>query len=607
MLPKPLVSILVCGALLAWADVDGTSAADTLTPIELGKVKVGGEIGRRIDVTINNNVLVLDTDGDFLKPFSQKKAKSGYIGLGKLIDATTRFAAYSGDERLIALKEHLIDSILKDQEDDGYLGMFSAESRVNKLWDIHEMGYLIYALCTDYDLFQNERSLEAAKQGADYIIRQWSEIPDNWGEQTGVATHVAVTGLERAMLALGRLSGDSKYVNFCRNERALADWNLGIVMGRRPLIEGHIYAYLCRSLAQLELYRMTPDPRLLRPSNRAVEFMTRGNGMVITGGGGQWEIWTNDQDGRGALTETCASAYQVRWLDSLLRLGAESRYGDLMERTIYNTLFAAQSPDGRQIRYYSPMEGPRKYHPGDTYCCPCNYRRIIAELPQMVCYRCEDGLAVNLYAQSKAKVELADGLPLALRQETDYPNSGNVVIHLDPAQTATFALKLRIPAWCRSAEIAVNDEPAQTVEGGRFHCVKRSWSPGDRIRLTMPMRWRLVRGRERQAGRVAVMRGPLVFCLNPDGNEQLVEYDGADLGQITLNPESLGEPVADDCVRPDGLACVVRGWKPGYACGLPGNLTLRLTEFPDPGSQAVYFRLQDFGVAVEDELLSPSK
>jgi uncharacterized protein len=599
-----LVIFMVLWAPLASPGAESTSGQDHLIPVPLGKVRVGGEIGRRIDVTINNNVLSLEADNDFLRPFVEKEGTSGYIGLGKLIDATVRFAAYSGDEELIELKKHLVETLLETQEPDGYLGMFSKEHRTSVLWDVHEMAYLIYALCVDFEYFEDERSLEAARGAADYVITHWSRIPDNWGEQTGVATFVAVTGLERAMLRLGRLTGDSKYVDFCRNERALDDWNHGIVMGRRPLIEGHMYAYLCRSLAQLELYRVTSDQTLLRPSGRAIEFMTRGNGMVITGGGGQWEIWTDDQDGRGALAETCASAYQVRWLDSLLRLGAESRYGDLMERTVYNTLFAAQSPDGRQIRYYSPMEGSRKYHPGDTYCCPCNYRRIIAELPEMIYYQSDDGLAVNLFSESEAELELTGGLQVAVRQETDYPNTGNVVVHLEPAKTAAFAVSLRIPVWCEKAKVAVNDELAQDVPGGKFHSLRRSWGPGDCIRLQMPMPWRLVRGRERQAGRVAVMRGPLVFCLNPDGNEALAEYDGADLGQITLDPQSLGDPVADDSVRPGGLACPVQSWKPGYGCARPADLSLRLTEFADPGGQAVYFRLQEFEGAVEDELLS---
>lgn len=83
------------------------------------------------------------------------------------------------------------------------------------------------------------------------------------------------------------------------------------------------------------------------------------------------------------------------------------------------------------------------------------------------------------------------------------------------------------------------------------------------------MHWRLVRGTKRQAGRAAVMRGPLVFCLTPAQHDHLAALDGADLGRITLDPESFAEPSADDSVRPDGIACPVRAWKPGYAVRRP--------------------------------------
>ncbi|NOX53403.1 MAG: hypothetical protein GXP27_02995, partial [Planctomycetes bacterium] len=440
---------------------------------------------------------------------------------------------------------------------------------------------------------------------ADYIVRRWPEIPEDWGHKTGVATHVAVTSLERTLITLAHQTGDRRYIDFCLKQRGLGDWNLGIVIGRRPLIEGHIYAYLARCLAQLELYRSQPDPKLLTQTDRAIDFMTRRDGLAITGGCGQWEIWTDDQDGRGQLGETCATAYQIRIYDSLLRLRGEAFFGDLMERTIYNALFAAQSPDGRRIRYYCPLEGRRAYHPTDTYCCPCNYRRIVAELPAMVYYRSGAGVAVNLYAESEAKLDLPDGTSLRIRQKTDYPSSGRVQIVLQPSRPTRFPVLLRIPAWCKGPQVRVNGhELERAARPGQFLSIQREWKSGDRIDLDMPMRWRLIRGRKRQAGRVAVMRGPLVFCLNPSQHKELSDWDGADLGRIMLDPESLGDPVPDSSVRPGGVACRLQAWKPGYRVKRPGDLKLLLTEFPDPGGRAVYFRVPDLSVAVEDELLA---
>ena len=406
---------LACSFFLAAALLAG----DDLVPLTLRDVKVRGEIGRRIDVTVRNNLLVIDVEKDFLAPLASRDPQGGYIGLGKLLMSTVRFAAYTNEPKVTALKDRLVARILAAQEPDGYLGFFSPPNRITKLWDVHEIGYLIAGLTDNYLLFGDKRSLAAAAKSADYVLAHWKEVPVDWGERTGVATHVAVTGLERTMLQLSQATGDRRYAEFVTGPRALGSWNLPIVIGRRAGIEGHIYAYMARTLAQLELYRQRPDEKLLIPAQRALDFLGD-DGMAVTGGAGQWEIWTGDQDGRGHLAETCATAYQLRVYENLLRLRGDPRFGDMMERTIFNTLFAAQSPDGRRIRYYAPFEGPREYHPVDTYCCPTNYRRIISELPEMVYYRRGGGVVVNLYSASEAKLELS-GVPVQIRQETEFP------------------------------------------------------------------------------------------------------------------------------------------------------------------------------------------
>lgn len=577
-------------------------ATDVLAPVPLRDVKVGGEIGRRIDATIRNNLLVINADRDFLASLATRDPQSGYIGLGKLLMATVRFAAYSGDPKVVALKDRLVERILAAQEADGYAGYFSTARRIAKLWDVHELGYLIAGLTDNCRLFGDRRSLTAAKKAADYVVAHWNRIPGNWGETTGVATHVAVTGLERTLLALARETGVDRYTKFVLGPRSLGSWNLPIVVGRRAGIEGHVYAYMARTLAQLELYRRRPEPQLLGPATRAIDFLAD-EGMAITGGAGQWEIWTGDQDGRGHLAESCATAYQLRVYDSLLRLRGEARYGDLMERTVLNTLFAAQSPDGRRIRYYTPFEGPREYHPVDTYCCPNNYRRIVSELPEMIYYRKRDGVAVNLYTASELKMEVR-GVPVRLRQETTFPGSGEITIHVEPARAATFALSLRIPLWARGAAIVVNGQSGPPLTPGSFAQLLREWKAGDRVVLTLPMKPRLVLGRQQQAGRAAVMRGPQVYALNPAQRSDLARLDAADLSRFTLDPASL-EVIRDAGVRPEGTAIRAGAWKPGYGTAAKHDLTLVLTEFPDPGATATYFKLRDLGVAVPDELHRP--
>ncbi|MEI8037454.1 MAG: beta-L-arabinofuranosidase domain-containing protein [Verrucomicrobiota bacterium] len=579
------------------------TAADGWMPLDLRAVKVGGEIGRRIDITLTDNLLKLDVDRDFLPPFQVKDGKQTYMGLGKLIDSAVLLAAYSGDPRALALKQHLVDETLKSQEADGYIGVFPAPRRIKSLWDVHEMGYVIWGLLSDYRHFGEQRSLAAARKAADYLVNNWAVLPAQW--DYNVAPHVAFIGIERTMLALHRATGNPAYLDFCVQTRALPAWDLAIVMGRRKGIEGHVYAFMARCLAQLELNDLGPDPHLTSQTERALDFMTRHDGMLITGSAGQSEIWTNDQDGRGEAGETCALAYQLRVYDHLLRARGDARMGDLMERTLYNALFASQSPDGRRLRYFAPLEGDRAYWQTDTYCCPCNFRRIIAELPLMVFYRAQDGLAVNLYTSAQAKLTVGQGVPLSIRQETRYPTSGTVSLVLEPAAPVTFPLKLRIPAWAAGVSVTLNGAAVPgEIKPGAFYEIRREWHSGDRVVLDLPMKWRLVKGRQRQAGRVAVMRGPQVFCLNPARNPQLANLDGIDLGYLALNPASLADPVADPAVRPDGIGCRIQAWKPGMSLSLKTDYPLTLSEFPDPDGKATYFRLRDSSVAVDDELLS---
>ncbi len=595
--------VLPAVMILLWFAALEAAPADRMTPLDLREVTVGGEIGRRVTITIANNLLQLNVDGDFLPAFREGSRNGQFIGLGMLLDSTVKFAAHSGHPRVMELKRHLVTEILKAQEAEGYIGTFPPPGRLKSLWDVHEMGYIIFGLLQDHEYFGNRPALEAARKAAGYLIRNWAMLPPDWGHGAEVAPHVAFTGLERTMLALHRATGDSSYLDFCIRMRALPEWDPDIVVGRRPGIDGHVYAYLARCLAQLELHPLQPSARLLRPTQRALDFMTGRDGMLITGSCGQCEIWTADQDGRGDVGESCALAYQLRIYDRLLRMNAEARMGDLMERVIFNALFASQSPDGRRLRYFAPLEGNRVYWNTDTYCCPCNFRRIIAELPAMVFYRSAEGLAVNLYAPSEGKFILGNQVRTVLRQETDYPNSGRVRIHVGPDKPSTFPLLLRIPAWAGGATASVNGQavPAPPLPG-TFLELRREWKPGDRIELDLPMPWRLVQGRQRQAGRVAVMRGPQVFCLNPSPNQDLARLDGAELGYLALNPASFTDPAASDAVRPGGIACRVQAWKPGFGLGSKADYELTLTEFPDPLGKAVYFRLRDYRVAREDEL-----
>ncbi len=565
-------------------------AASVFQPVDIRQVQAGGEIGRRIDVTMYNNLLAADLDGDFMQPFRDRTAGSGYVGLGKTVDALARFAAYSEDAGIIGAKEKVIGEIMALQEPDGYLGFFKEEARLSSLWDIHEMSYLIYGLTTEYELFHNEQALKAAVKGADYIVNGWQARPEATTAGWDITVYMGATGIEPTLLRLYGITKDSRYLDFCRDFRKLGEWDGLIVSGRWGPIQGHIYAYLSRCLGQLMLYDIAPDERLWTNTRKALAYMLEENGLTITGACGQHECWHNTQEGAANLGETCATAYAIRWWDDLLRREGNPLYGDLMERALYNALFAAQSPDGRRIRYYTPFEGPRVYHEGDTYCCPCNYRRIISELPRMIYYKTEDGIAINLYTPSTATVPSPRGNPVELKQETGYPQDGHVQLTVNPSSGEKFMLQLRMPRCAARPEITINGEPHDfDLTPGTFLAVEREWQPGDRVDIRFPMSLRLVKGRLAQVGRAAVQYGPLVFTLNRAQNPELKEED---LRMITIDPATLNGPVPDDSVHPGGLSCTVKAWRTTHWYPSAGyDWELKLTEFTDPDGEMTYFHV----------------
>ncbi len=510
------VVVLAAIAVTTTVAAAGENTSFPFAAVDPAHVKIGGEIGRRIDLTIQKNLLAIDVENQFLAPFRAKQSKLfDYIGMGKLIDATVNFAYCTRDPKVVALKEHLVTELLATQLDDGYIGSFPEGARIRDVFDEHEIAYNIHALVDDYRRFHDQASLDAARKLADYLMTNFKSATVDQDPQL-----VCKINIERAMIALSEACGDARYRDYIVERSRLRDWKSPIDEvnnGKYSSGDGHAYIFMNMCMAQVDLYREHPEASLLAQSHRVIDYLTRNDGLMITGTCGMTERFRNNQETAGDVGESCATAYFIRLAHNLLQFEGNSLYGDLMERTIYNALFAAQSPDGRSLRYYTAIDGPRKYYPNDTYCCPGNWRRIVAELPEMIYYRSADGgVLVNLYAESTAELPVADGLTVKLRQETDYPNSGKVVIAVEPSQAAEFPVTLRIPRWCASATVSVNGQPSgDLAKPGDWYSVKRTWKTGDVVTLEMPMETRLVRGRKLQAGKVGVMRGPLVFCFSP--------------------------------------------------------------------------------------------
>jgi uncharacterized protein len=595
------------GAALNGQISPGLGDVNPLLPVPSQNIKAGGEIGRRIEMTLDHNLLALDVEKDFLEPLRKREWEHGYIGLGGLIDASVRLSVYTNDPRIVALKNRLIAEAINSQESDGYIGYLKAGHRVWGLWDFQECAYIVYGLAQNYRFYPDDASLSSAKRLADYLIAGWNSSPQKVFGSGDLSVQLALGGVDNSLLALFEATNDSKYFDFLHEIRNVAGWDDRIILGRWGKLEGHAFTYLAQSLAMLKLDQIQVNPQLLKPSANLMGFLRQGNGMAITGACGDNECWHSTQEGTMNLGETCASVYAIFWLDELMRREGAGIHGDLMERVIYNTLFAAQSLDGRQLRYFTGLDGPRRYFTKDTYCCPNNFRRGIAALPDHIYYRSNDGVVVNLYTSSHAGITLPSGSALRLEQLTEYPTNGTVTIHVDPARPEAFSISLRIPRWCSGARASVSGiEIPSNVNPGGFMVIRREWKPGDRIELELPMRPRWINGRVAQQGHVALMHGPQVFCLNWARHPELKDVD---LRLLVIDPQSLEGPFNDESVRPGGIGFRVKAWKPGsWYPTEQVSYALTLTEFPDPGGEATFFKAPNplDPAFVRDELLAPA-
>lgn len=594
--------------------------ATAWSPIDIQNVKAGGEFGRRIGKAIENNILQVDIPNSFLEKFRNRE-EGGYLALGKFIDAMVWLAYQTGHEKLIKTKDETIAALLATQDADGYIGIIRDKSRrIRALWDLHERSYLILGLTADYTHFGKKESLAAAKKLADHILADFEKDPGLRPDQSDLPPSVpgrlefipftaTNLGFDFALLELTKATGDNRYRDFVVNFLKLKEFNPRIECGPSSLAN-HSYSHLGHCLAQLNLYLTKKEDVLLEATKNVLRFMLEDDGMLITGTCSEGECWHQTQSGLQNTAETCGGFYGIQVMEAMLRIEGKSLYGDVMERAIYNAMFAAVSPDGRWARYHTPFDGKREYDMNnkDTFCCPNNLRRFMSRLTSWIYYSTPDGVAVNLYNSSSAQIPLPGGVTVELIQETDYPTSGRVRIQVNPSSESEFTLRLRIPRWCRGGTVRINGAGAAEAPGGDFYAIRREWRKGDVVELDLPMPWRFVRGRKVQMGRAAVMRGPSLYTLNPERNPHLSSHPKFEARQIMVDPAKPVESVPDEAQRPGGVAAVVKTWGPGPHNFWPHlkRVDTTLTEFPDPAGEGIYLVVPDLKAEqlVDDELMS---
>ena len=622
------------------------------------RIKLGGVMGQRIETLIRGNLLKLDMEKIFLSPFRKRQLERGYTGIGQTLDGAVHFAAYTGDEEVINWKNHWIDELISTQQPDGYIGWLrTGLPRGVPMFDAHEMGCTLNALVNDYRVHGRPRSLEAAKRLGDAFIASWEEA----SVENRKAMASSLWTNEYPLIALSEASGNPRYRDWVRetffpDDRLSQFWStqLGGDPTKPLRLEGrHAYRWLDLNLTMLDLNRTHPNQALASAWPQFIAWIKDG-GALPSGAIAQGEALRHSQTTRSLMPldpefhefqanrtkvdHSCSKRYEMQFFKYAMRERPDAYYGDVMERTYLNGIFAAQSPTGRMIAYDLSVEGTRLAFPMDYYCCPGNQRRVLSYLPWYVYYQRGDQLYVNLYSESDAHFTTPGGAALHLVQSTDYPASGSIRVTVEADQPVQQEILFRIPAWCTTPSVALNGTKLEGFKSGSFLPVRREWKTGDVVELHFPMEWRWMRGFREQEGRAVLARGPLVYSLDPvasgitgyvdmqvnEGDPWFADNQTPSKGpgyyvhmkhsipgyeehmeafkileDITLDPATISGPTPN----PDGRLgsqATVKGWI-GAPQGKPDR-TFVFNEFSNPLGRKIYMKLSDDAGCVDDEL-----
>ena len=469
----------------------------------------------------------------------------------KWVEAVAFSLASVPDEKLKGLVGPLIDDISAAQDEDGYLNTYFTFERKKERWtnlrEKHELycaGHLMQAAIAMHRATGDDRLLNVAVRFADHISSVFGP-----GKREGTCGHPEI---EMALVELYRTTGNRIYLDL--SEFFMDSRGKGILGGSPYLIDhkpfrelsemvGHAVRMLYLNCGAADLYMETGERDLWETLERLWHNMNERK-MYVTGAAGSrydGEAFGADYElpNERAYAETCASIANIMWNWRMFLISSEARFLDILELALYNGMLSGFSLDGEHYFYVNPL-ADRGNHRRQEYfecaCCPPNVARMLASLPGYFYAISDEGIWVNLYGKNIANLDVK-GVSVALDQRTDYPWDGVIDLIVQPKKEMTFSMFLRIPRWCNSARITVNDEEiAEEVRQGEFFRLNRAWRSGDRIRLSLSMPVELVMSHPRvfeDTGRAVLKRGPIVYCL------EQVDNLGHDVWDLVLPADDL--------------------------------------------------------------------
>lgn len=462
--------------------------------------------------------------------------------------------------------DRYIDSVLvivaAAQEPDGYLytartmnpkhphpwaGSQRWEAVEDLSHEFYNLGHMVEGAIAHYQATGKRNFLDIAIKYADCVCNAIGDGPDQI---------VRVPGHQIAEMALAKLylvTGDKKYLDqakFFLDKRGYTSRRDAYSQAHKPVIEqdeavGHAVraAYMYAGMA--DVAALTGDSAYIHAIDNIWDNIVNKK-YYITGGIGatsNGEAFGDNYElpNMSAYCETCAAIGNVYVNYRLFLLHGESKYYDVLERTLYNGLISGVSLDGGAFFYPNPLESMGQHQRQPWFgcaCCPSNIARFIPSLPGYVYAVKDRDVYVNLFMSNTADLDV-DGKQLTINQETNYPWNGDVAINVDKNKAGKFTMKIRIPGWVNNKptpgdlysytdgkrlgyKVTLNGQPVDGYLDKGYLCIDRTWKKGDKVDVHFDMEPRTVKANnlvEADRGRVAVERGPIVYCAEWPDNE----------------------------------------------------------------------------------------
>ncbi len=501
----------------------------------------------------------------------------------KVIEGASYTLAVHPDPKLEAYVDGLIGKIAAAQEPDGYLYTTRSidpqhphEWSGTQRWqneevlshELYNLGHLYEAAVAYYQATGKRSLLDVSLKSANLLVNTFGP-----GKRKIYSGHQIV---EMGLVKLYRVTGDEQYLSLAKFFLDSRGGGRAYNQADVPVIdqtegEGHAVRATYMYSGMADVAALTGDKAYLRAIdqiwNNVVEkkiYITGGIGALHEGEafGANYQL-----PNMTAYNETCAAVGENFWNQRLFLLHGDAKYVDVFERTLYNGLISGVSLDGETYFYPNPLESNGQHQRSPWFgvaCCPGNITRFMPSIPGYVYAEKGDTLYVNLFIGNTADIQMSNGHKLNVTQETRYPWQGDVKLRINPEDNGPFTVKIRIPGWARgeaipgdlyrfadatpaeAVRLQVNGKAEKIVLDGGYATITRNWRKGDTVDLSLPMPvQRVVASKEVSAdkGRVALQRGPLVYCLewpdNPDKHVRNILLNTKDKLKTDWRPDLL--------------------------------------------------------------------